>query len=401
MTLVRIVTKSLRHHLLSTVVTAGSIALATGLWITVWVTQEQAERTFSSVSPGFDAVLGARGSQLQLVLNAVFHLEASPGNVSAKDYEDIKKDERVQLAVPIAVGDNYLGSRLVGTTLEMFEKAETQMGRRLRPQPGGRLFDPLRREALAGSYAAAKLGLKVGDTFKPYHGLIFNPNDQHAEVYVVVGILEPSNTPADRVIWIPLAGLQSMAGHDPKTATDVSAVLVKLKSPIMGRSLDQLYNRQGNRLTFAWPIGTIVVQLFDKVAWFQKVLELVSYMVALVAAGSVLASIYNSMNERRREIAILRSLGARKASVFSIIILESSTIAGVGAITGLGAYLVLMSVVASIVRAQTGVVLNPFVGSTVLLVAPLCMVFLGAMAGIIPAFKAYRTDVASNLSPGS
>ena len=173
MTLWRIVFKSLKHHLLSTLITAGSIALATGLWIAVWVTQSQAQSTFASVNAGFDAVLGARGSQLQLVLNAIFHLEASPGNLPAKDLEDIRKDERVQLAVPIAVGDNYLGYRLVGTSLEMFEKAEQSPGHRLHPQPGGRLFDPSRREALVGSFAAQRMGLRLGDSFKPYHGLNF------------------------------------------------------------------------------------------------------------------------------------------------------------------------------------------------------------------------------------
>lgn len=401
MTLLRIVFKSLRQHLLSTVITAGSIALATGLWISVWVTKTQAEATFTAVNAGFDAVLGARGSQLQLVLNAIFHLEASPGNVSARDYEDIRKDDRVSLAVPLAVGDNYMGYRLVGTSPDLFEKAEYVPGRRYQVRAGGRLFDPLRREAVVGSFVAQRLGLKVGDTFHPFHGLIFNERDRHSETFVVVGLLEPSNTPADRVIWIPLAGLQSMSGHDPKTATDVSAVLVKLKSPLAGRTLEQLYNKQGNRLTFAWPIGTILVQLFDKIAWFERVLELISYLVALVASGSVLASIYNSMNERRREIAILRALGARRNMVFQIIVLESASIAALGAALGLLLYLALMSGVAALIRSQTGVVLDPFQAAPVLLWVPASMVLLGAVAGVVPAVKAYRTDIASNLAPSS
>ena len=123
MTLPLIVFKSLRQHALSTIVTALSIALAGGLLMSVWVVKQQSQATFTSVNAGFDAVLGARGSKLQLVLNAIFHLETSPGNISWPDYLDIKKDPNVELAIPIAVGDNYLGYRLVGTLPELFRKS--------------------------------------------------------------------------------------------------------------------------------------------------------------------------------------------------------------------------------------------------------------------------------------
>ncbi len=401
MTIWLIVFKSLRQHALSTIVTALSVALAGGLLISVWVTKEQSQTTFTGVNAGFDAVLGARGSKLQLVLNAIFHLEASPGNLAASDYLDIKSNPSVQLAVPIAVGDNYRGYRLVGSTLEMFEKAEFLPGKHFAVEPGGNLFDASRREAVVGSFAARKLGLKLGDTFHPFHGLIFDEKNQHAERYVVTGILQPSNTPADRVVWIPLEGIQKMSGHDPKLATDVSAVLVKLKggSGAAGFMLDLMYNKQGNRLTFAWPIGSVVADLFDKIGWFDRLLTLVSYLVALVAAGSILASIYNSMNERRREIAILRALGARRTTVLSTVILESSSIAGLGMIAGYIIYLVIMVASARIIRAQTGVVLDPFKFNSVMLWAPLALVSLGAAAGIVPAIKAYATDVAEHLAP--
>src|SRR5207342_2451361 len=132
----------------------------------------------------------------------------------------------------------------------------------------------------------------------------------------------PSNTPADRAIWIPLEGVQLMAGHDPKAASDLSGVLLKFRdtSPLTARQLDQLYNKQGDRLTFAWPIAQIVAQLFNKIAWVDRILALVAYLVAVVATGSILVSIYNSMNERRRDIAILRALGARRATIFSAIV---------------------------------------------------------------------------------
>ncbi|HWX18613.1 MAG TPA: FtsX-like permease family protein [Candidatus Binatia bacterium] len=403
MTIWRIVFKSLRQHALSTVVTALCIALAGGLLMSVWSVKEQSQATFTGVNAGFDAVLGARGSKLQLVLNAIFHLESSPGNLSWSDFLDVRNNPSVELAVPLAVGDNYRGYRLVGTTVDLFNRAEYAKGKHFTVIPPGRLFEPTLREAVAGSFAARKLGLKPGDTFHPFHGLIFDEKNQHSETYVVVGILEPSNTPADRVLWIPLAGIQKMTGHDPHAATDVSAVLVKLKegSAIAGFQMDMMYNKQGNRLTFAWPIGTVMAELFDKLGWFDRVLGLVAYLVALVATASILAGIYNSMNERRREIAILRALGARRMTVFSAILLEAAAIAAVGMAMGFICYGIILVIVAGLIRAQTGVVLDPLKFNPVLLWAPGMLVTLGGLAGLVPAVKAYRTDVAEHLAPTS
>lgn len=402
MTLWLIVFRSLRQHALSTLITAFSIALAGGLLMSVWAVKDQARATFTGINGGFDAVLGARGSSLQLVLNSIFHLESSPGNVQAPDYLDIKNNPNVALAIPIAVGDNYHGYRLVGTIPEMFEKVEYSPGKHYEVEPGGNFFDPKRREAVVGNFVAQKMGLKVGDTFHPYHGLIYNERDQHSESYVVVGILKPSNTPNDRVIWIPLEGIQKMKGHDPKAATDVSAVLVKLKGEgTIGFRMDMMYNKQGNRLTFAWPIARTIAQLFDKIGWFDKVLALVSYLVALVATASILASIYNSMNERRREIAILRALGARRRIIFSAILFEAAAISTLGMAVGFLVYLGIMTGAAQVIRAQTGIVLDPAQFNPVMLWAPGALIGLGALAGIVPAMKAYRTDVATHLSPTS
>ncbi len=403
MTLWLIVFRSLRQHALSTIVTALSIALAGGLLMSVWVVKEQSQAIFTGVNGGFDAILGARGSKLQLVLNAIFHLEASPGNLAWSDYEDIKNNPSVANAIPIAVGDNYLGYRLVGTVSELFTNVEYAPGKHYSVKPGGAFFDPERREAVVGSFVAQKLHLKPGDTFHPFHGLIFDEKNQHSETYVVVGVMEPSNTPADRVIWIPLAGIQTMSGHDPKYATDVSAVLVKLRggSAATGFRMDQLYNKQGNRLTFAWPIGQVMADLFNKIGWFDRVLGLVSYLVALVATASILASIYNSMNERRREIAILRALGARRRTIFGAILLEAASISALGMIVAFGFYVAIMTGVTTVIRAQTGVVLDPLKFNLVMLWAPAALIGLGALAGIVPAIKAYRTHVAEYLVPAS
>lgn len=399
MTILTIVRKSLRQHALSTVVTSISIALACGLLMAVWAVKDQAQATFTQVDAGFDAVLGARSSKLQLVLNAVFHLEASPANISVSDFREIQKHPSVELAVPIAMGDNYQGYRIVGTTEEMFTKSEYAPGHRFVVQKPGRLFDPKLREAVAGSYVARKLGLTYGTKFHPSHGLNHDEDHDHEDEYVVVGILEPSNTPADKVVWIPLAGVQNMTGHAAETATDVSAVLVKLRSPMAGPALEQQYNRKGTRLTFAWPIGATMADLFNKIGWFDRVLALVAVLVAIVAAGSVLASIYNSMNERRRQIAILRALGARRSTIASTVVLEAGAIAVIGSVIGYVFYGMILATAGAVIRAQTGVVLDVFAWNSMLVWAPLGLIALSALAGIVPAWKAYRTDVAENLAP--
>jgi putative ABC transport system permease protein len=403
MNLLRIVGKSLRQHALSTGVTACSIALASGLVMSVWALKDQSQRVFTGMTGGFDGVLGARGSKLQLVLNALFHVEESPGNLAWSDYETIRRHPLVEFAVPIAVGDNYLGYRLVGTLPEMLREVEYAPGLRHVVRAPGRLFDPSLREAVVGSFAARQLKLRLGDRFQPYHGLLFDPAQKHGETYLVVGILEPSNTPADRVIWIPLEGLQKMSGHAEEAHEDISAVLVRLQagSPTAGFQLDLDYNRRGDRLTFAWPIGRIMAQLFARISWFDRVLELVAYLVALVAAGAILASLYNSMNERRREIALLRALGAHRRTVFGAIVLESSAVAASGAVIGFAVYLALSGLAAAVMRQQVGVVLTPWEFQPVMIWAPLAMTALGAAAGLLPAWKAYQTDVAGNLAPVS
>ncbi len=400
MTLPLIIYRSLRQHALSTAVTAGSIALACGLLMCVWAVKTQSQAAFTSTTTGFDAVLGARGSKLQLVLNAIFHLEASPGNIAWTDYEAIKRHPAVKTAVPIAVGDNLRGYRLVGTLPEMLTDVEFSPGRKFELSDG-RIFSVDAHEAVVGSFAAEKLGLKTGDTFHPFHGLTFDEKTQHAETYTVTGVLEPTNTPADRVIWIPLGGIQKMSGHDPRAATDISAVLIQLRASTAGFMLDMMYNRQGNRLTFAYPVGTIVAELFQKISWFDRVLELVAYLVALVAAGSVLASIYNSMSARRRDLAILRALGAKRRTIFGAVVCEAAVIGVIGAVVGLGIYVGLFSGVAGVVRAQTGVVLDVWKWEAVLAIAPAAMVALCALGGIVPAVKAYRTPVAETLAPVS
>lgn len=393
--------RSLRQHALSTFVTAASIALACGLLLTVWVVKTQSQSVFAATNSGFDAVLGARGSKLQLVLNAIFHLEASPGNITAADFEMIRRHPAVKTAIPIALGDNFQGWRIVGTIEPLFADFERAPGKTYAFAPGGRNFKIGTEEAVVGAYVARQLGWKVGTTFKPYHGLAFDPKAQHDELYTVVGILEPTGTPVDRVIWIPLEGVQTMSGHNPLAATDLSAVLVQLRAPAAGLMLDMMLNKQGSRLTFAYPIGAIVADLFNKISWVDKVLTLLAWVVAVVASASVLVSIYNSMSARQRDLAILRALGAHRRTIFGAVIGEAAVIGALGSLAGLVVFAGLASFVTSIIQAQTGVVLEPLKWNPVFWWGPAVFIGLCAFGGLVPAFKAYRVPVAETIAPVS
>ncbi|MGH1348362.1 MAG: ABC transporter permease [Nannocystales bacterium] len=414
---VLIVRRSLRQHAVSTAITVVATALAAGLVLSVFSIQAQAFAAFTGGPVGFDAAVGARGSQLQLVLNSVFHLETSQGNVPWSLYEELARDPRVKLAIPYSTGDSYEGFRVVGTTEALFVEFEYRDGERFEVEDGGRTFDPERAEAVLGSYVAQRTGLTVGSTFSPSHGVGEHSEVSHDEAFVVTGVLQPTNTPSDRVIWIPIEGIFRMGGHVlrgggeefeahphqaiPDQHKEVSAVMLKFRSPMAGFALDRAINRDGKDATLAFPIGRVMADLFETFGWANRVLEFVAYLVVLVSSGAIFASLYNTINARRREIAILRSLGASRPFLFTAIVVESSTIAFVGALLGFAVYAALLVIAAAVIREQTGVVLRVWTFHPAHVWTPICMACLGALAGLAPAAKAYSTDVASHLKPQS
>lgn len=393
--------RGLRQYAFSTIAASLCIALAGGLFISTWKIKEESKNAFARSSGGFDAVLGARGSKLQLVLNGLFHLEASPGNLTWEQYQSIKNHRAVKAAYPLAVGDNYMGYRLVGALKEMFVEHEWRMGEKYEVKPGGRIFSEDAKEALVGEFVARKLKLSIGDIFHPYHGLTFKEEARHQDRYVVVGILEATGTPSDKVIWIPLKGIQTMEGHDPKSANEVSTVLLKLKKGRAGLMLDMAYNKQGKVATLAWPVAGILSSFFDRLVWFHRVLEIISILVAFVSAFVILAILHNAMSERRRDFAILRCLGASRLSVTCVVLAQSVLLTLFGILGSFLAYFCIGEIVSSLIREQTGVLLEPFSRSTAFIFVPLFMIMIGLLSGLLPALRAYRVEVSHNLSPRS
>lgn len=396
-----LIRRGLRQHLVSTAVAVLLVALGLGLVISVWVVRAEAEQSFTRSASGFDAVLGARGSKLQLVLNGLFHQEVSPGNLTAEDFKEVQSLPFVDRALPIVVGDNFRGVRLIGTNADFFRNLEYAPGLAYQVEPGGRPFQLDQKEAVVGSLAFHQLGWSIGTTFHPFHGLDYNPNAQHSEIFKVVGVLAPTNTPADRVIWVPMEGVQTLGGHDPSTFTEMSAVLIKFKpgAQAAGFMLDQRYNRQGKRLTLAWPVAAILADLFSKFDWFQQALQALAYMVAVVAGASVFSSVYSSMSARKRDLAILRALGAHRGFLITAVLGESLSIGVLGCALGFGLYAGIASLVQEILRTRIGVLFDPWAWNPILVWGPVLMLALSLAAGAIPAWRAYRLSVADGLAP--
>ncbi|MDA1265745.1 MAG: ABC transporter permease [Planctomycetota bacterium] len=413
-----IVRRSLRLHRLSSTITVISIALSAGLAMAVFSISAQSSRAFGGGKGGWDAVMGAPGSDTQLVLNTIYHLQTSPGNIPWSMYQELLHGEElskfVKLAVPYAVGDNHKGYRIVGTTPELFTEFEYTTGKKYELVPN-QVFDPLKGEAIIGATVARELGMQRGDKFKPMHGVIESSAAEiHDILYVVISVMKPTNTPADKVIWIPIEGIFRMPGHEfgakgakkeaglgvevPDEFKEVSAVMIKTTSPFAGFGLQSLVNREYPGVKVAWPVASTMAKLIKDLGWVNKVLEAVAYMVVVVAGCSLLASLYNTMNERRREFAILRALGARKQTVFAVIVAEATTIAFLGALLGFGVYFGILAIAAEAVQSMTGVVLDLWLVHPSLYWTPLGMLVVGALAGLLPAFKAYSTDVAGNLT---
>jgi putative ABC transport system permease protein len=410
-----IVSRSIREHRLSTSITVGAGALASGLVMAVFAIHAATSDAFSGSSSNYDAVLGSPGGQGQLVLNALFHLDASQGNIPWAMYEAIAADPGVERAVPYALGDNFRGFRIIGTTREVFTGRE--------PLSPGTWFDPQKRQAVVGAAVARETGLVRGKIFQPSHGLTYDPDDPrlHATPYVVTAVMAPTGTPDDRAIFIPIEGIYRMDGHElrgsgeaigseafreteiPDEHKEVSAVLLRFRRGGVnpGLRLNHEINVAGDRATLAWPIAQVLADLYRKLFWAIEVLRIVALMVVVVAGGALLASLYNTMNERRRELAILRSLGASRGMIFGTIVGEAAAIALLGALLGFLVEQAILARVSETLLSTTGVLLSAASAGGVHLWTPLGMLAVGVVAGVIPALKAYAVDPCQTLARGS
>ena len=411
----RIVLKSLRQHWLSTGLAVVSIALGVALLVSVASLREQTHRNFTQEGLGVDAVLGPKGSPLQIVLNALYHLEEMPGKIPWTYYQKVLKSDIVTDGVPFATGHSYAGFRVNAIDARFFTEFEYLPGRHFSflPEDGGqgRMFQG-RDEAVAGALVARALRLELGSTFNPTCGV--NPGDPvHNDRIRFVGILAPTGTPHDRAIYIPLATFYTLSGHGAETQEmavneehrEISGAYLKIKR-IRGGAIhpgiqDLQYNiNQSSQAQLVIP-NEVLPRLFDIIGWVDQVLLGIALLVTALALLFLFVALVSALRERRRDLALLRCLGATRGTVFGLVLIESVFIALSGAVLGLLVGHGIVAVGCSLIRVETGLRFSAlYVTRADLFIVP-AVAFLGLFAGLLPAIQAYRLGVLKNLAPVS
>jgi putative ABC transport system permease protein len=391
---VTVVWRYLQGRFVTSVLTVVSVALGVSLVIASVLLTRGIKEGFIAGATDYNLIVGAKGSPTQLVLNVVFRMDAPTPNIPLSAYEDLRADPRVEAAVPVAMGDAYQGFRYVATSEAYF--APLPWRRHLPALATGRLFrsDAPERpdyEAVLGAAAARGTGLKPEDQF--YEG-----EEMAAYPLRVVGVLRPTGTADDRAIFISLASYWEMNEISRKAMIKpLTAVLIRPKRLSDLTALHRGWN-VGPDLQAALP-SAILLNIFNLLGLMEDVLAVVLAVVAVVVGLYLFVTMYNATLERRREIATMRALGARRATVLGIVLLESCVIAGLGGLAGILGGHGVAALGASLLAARGGPVTHALALSALQPVTFGAVVALGALAGLLPAMLAYRTEVAENLAP--
>ena len=416
MNIFTIVYRNLRQRSLSSLLTIFSIMLGTGLVVAILILRQESEQAFNQTATGYELIVGPKGSSLQLTLSTVYNIGSPIQNMPLKTYELLKNDKRVKLAIPYVLGDNYKNYRIAGTVPEIFSAFEYKKGSKYKLQSGEIFKEDF--EAVIGSDAAEMTGLKTGDFFTGSHGIeSYEGSEEHGEnKFRISGILEKTFTPSDKVIFVSMNSVWKIHNHESEEAQKhsgseidsaeadknktITSVFVSLRNPVYFDLLRRQINDnkfEGINAQAILPVFEIK-QLFDIIGNINSILLVIAYLVIFTAAISILVSIYNSMNERRRDIAIMRSLGAGRLKIMKIILLEGLIISFTGGILGIIAGHTVVFAMKSRISKLAGIEITGLVYSKGEIYLLAGTVLLGAFASLIPAVKAYRSDAAKNLN---
>ena len=393
MTILTVALKYLRGRLVASTLTAVSIALGVSLVVASVLLARGIKEGFIAGATDYNLVVGAKGSPTQLVLSVVFRMDLATPNIEYTIYRDLQQDPRVETAVPIGLGDAYRGFRYVATNNTYF--AASPWRRKTFALAAGRFFadDPQSEptyEVLLGAEAARSTGLQIGDRF--YEG------EEMAEYpLTVAGILGPTHSADDRAIFFSLPsywGMNEVArGMAVKPLT---AVLIRPKRmsdlPSLHRELNVAAETQA-----VLPSG-VLLTIFNMMAVAEDVLRMILAIVGIIVLLYVFVSMYSATMERRREIATMRALGARRATILGIVLAECAALATVGGIGGIiGGHAI--AYLAGSLLGPSGLITNPFLVDLFEPAVLAGVILLGTVAGLLPGVLAYRTEVAENLAP--
>jgi putative ABC transport system permease protein len=393
-----------------------AIALAVMLLLGIERIRQDVREGFAQSVSGTDLVVGARASPLQLVLYSVFRLGEATHNMSWSSAQALAAHPAVAWTIPISLGDSHRGYPVVGTSTDYFTHFQYGDRRALR-FASGRPFEGI-FEAVLGAEVAARLGYGTGDAIVLSHGLGGGPLPQHADKpFTVVGVLERTGTPVDRSVHVSLAGMEAIHLNwqggaplpldiPPELVTrfdlepkSITALLVGLENRAAVFRLQREINRHADEPLMAVLPGVALAQLWQVVGVVEQALLLISAMVVVVSLAGLVAAMLNGLDQRRRELAVLRASGARPRHVFGLLALEGALVTCAGSLLGVAMLTLLLALGAPLVEARFGLGLR--------LVAPgaaelrlLGLVLLsGMLACLLPGWRAYRMSLADGLTP--
>ena len=363
---------------------------------------KQLDDQFRKNIKGIDMVLGAKGSPLQLILSSIYQIDSPTGNIPLDEAERLTRSPMIKTAIPLAMGDNYQSFRIVGTNKKYLDHFDATVAQ-------GKLFQQ-DLETVIGPRVAAVTGLKIGDTFAGSHGLDKDGEKHAGSNYKVVGILNATNTVTDQLILTPISSVWAIHEHGEhhdeageaheeeeheEAPREITSMLIKFRNP-MGMMLARGIN-SNSKLQAALP-NIEINRLFSLLGVGVETLRGLAIVIMLISGVSVFVSLYNSLKERRYEMALMLSMGATRAQLFGMLLLEGLVLALIGFILGILLSRVGLWLFSSSVSddyhynlAAFGILPEEWV---LLGVA----VLIGLLAAALPALGVYRMNISRTLA---
>jgi len=416
MAILRLALYSLLNRRFTALLTLFSIALSVALLLGVERIRGEARTSFANTLSGTDLIVGARTGPVPLMLYSVFRIGNATNNISWQSYQEIAAMPRVTWTVPLSLGDSHRGFPVLGTSRAYFDHYRYGRDKTLRLAKGARFADLY--DAVLGAEVAAQLGYRLGDAIILAHGASDVSFARHDDKpFRVVGILERTGTPVDRSVHVSLEAIEAIhlgweggapmrgreidaerAGRMDLTPKAITAALIGLDSRIATFAVQRAINEYPQEPLLAVIPGVALSQLWSLIGLAENALLVISACVLLVGLIGMLTSLLIGLEGRRRELAILRSVGARPAQLFGLITGEALLLTLLGILLGGLILTALFRLGQPLLEAQLGLHLGlgtPQPREWLLLSALLATGFL---VGLIPGWRAYRMSLSNGLS---
>ena len=411
--MLRLAFASLSARILTVSMTILAIALSVALFLGVEKVRTGAKASFADTISGTDLIVGARSGSVQLLLYSVFRIGNATNNITWESYQDIAARPEVEWTVPISLGDSHRQFRVMGTTPEFFQRYKYRRDRGLIVADGLAMDDLF--DAVIGADVADTLNYEVGDPIVISHGLA-SFVEHKDQPFRISGILEKTGTPVDRTVVVSLEAIEAIhidwqgGAQIPGQSTPVevirqldlapkaiTAALIGVESPLQTFSLQRAINEYRQEPLLAVLPGVALQELWAIVGVAETALFGVSGMVVVTALIGMMATLFASLNERRREMAILRAVGARPVTILGLLVLEAILIAAAGAVLGLGIVYFGLFVAQPFVDSAFGLWLPIEAPSLRELWVLIGVIAAGAIVSLVPAMRAYRLSLADGM----